>query len=65
MMKPQSLISKHLLFESKSDATSQEKHFETFNVPSKEKVVFTQIIKMQDKSGKWFRKSLRWDLRES
>lgn len=65
MMKPRFLISKHL-FESKSDAISQEKHFETFNAPSKEKVVITQIIKMQGKSGKWFRKSLRWwDLRES
>ena len=40
-------------------------YFETFNAPSKEKVVFTQIIKMQGKSGKWFRKSLRWNLRES
>lgn len=65
MMKPQSLSSKHPLSESESDATSQEKHFETFNAPSKEKVIITQIIKMQGKGGKWFRKSLRWDLRES
>lgn len=61
MMKPQSLSSKHPLSESESDATSQEKHFETFQ----EKVIITQIIKMQGKGGKWFRKSLRWDLRES
>ena len=61
MMKPQSLSSKHPLSESESDATSQEKHFETFQ----EKVIITQIIMMQGKGGKWFRKSLRWDLRES